>query len=149
MLVTQRPLKNYRETVAEIFRLAREHMRDVRQYRDWNVFDYYNLIRSLPYVPDPIGVETVSRPGYTIKTDWTGPRDCDDKTVLILAWANLTGIPGRVVVCGQTERPHHVYPELNLEFTSNWYPMDATYPDRSALGNTLYDEKFRKVFYER
>lgn len=142
-----RDLDTYRTTVREVFRLARQYAKDLEPYQFGSFFDAYNYSRSLPYHADPAGLETVSRPGFTLRGDWRGPRDCDDKTVQIIAAAQRFGIPVRAVVCGQIPRPHHIYPEVMLH--GEWMPADATYPDRGCrIGKRLYGEVFREVFHE-
>lgn len=143
--LTINDLESYRQTVDECRRIAREHRDDILPYlsEETDLFAWYERIRSLPYVADPQGIETISRPRYTLKEDWNGPRDCDDKTVLILSYCHLKEIPCRIIVCGQTPAPHHIYPEVKLNV---WMPADATYPHRSVFGRRLYTEVFREVF---
>ncbi|KAB2929148.1 MAG: hypothetical protein F9K24_20705 [Leptonema illini] len=145
MKITIVDLESYKQTVDECRRIAREHRDDILPYLSsrTNLFDWYNVIRSLQYVADPVGLETISRPAYTLLRYWNGPRDCDDKTVLILSFCYLHEIPCRMIVCGQTPAPHHIYPEVKLNV---WMPADATYPHRSVFGRRLYSEVFREVF---
>lgn len=146
MKITIVDLESYRQTVDECRRIAREYRDDLLPYLTpkTDLFAWFGHVRSLPYVSDPIGLETISRPAYTLLKWWNGPRDCDDKTTLILPFCYLQGIPSRIVVCGQTETPHHIYPEVKLNGV--WMPADATYPHRSVFGRRLYTEVFREVF---
>ena len=146
MKATNQKLINQDQTVSEIQRIAKEHIKDLDNFKDWNFFKFYNLVRSLPYVADPIGKETLSRASYTLSENWQGSRDCDDKTILIVAKAIQENIPYRIVICGTMEDKgfHHVYPEIF--FADKWQPADATYPNRSIFGKFLYEEKKRKVF---
>lgn len=144
MKATETKLINQDQTVSEIERIAREHINDLENYKEWDFFKFYNLVRSLPYVADPIGRETLSRPKYLLSLDWIGSRDCDDKTILLVSKAIQNKIPYRVVICGQGTYAHHVYPEIY--FCKKWFPADATYPERSVFGKYLYKENFRKVF---
>jgi transglutaminase-like putative cysteine protease len=165
----RRKLESYRDTVSEVYRLARSYSSDIQKPfyytkqdlcgiaqlcgtdlkagRWRNLFHFYDYVRSLPYHPDPVGLETVSRPLYTLNPEWTGPRDCDDKTILIMAYCHLNNIPARAVVVGKGLRPHHIYPEVFIHDT--WQPADATYPDSDhdcRFGKRLYNENFREVF---
>ncbi len=145
---TLRPLESFHQTISEIFRMAAAYHADLEPYHFPNIFAVYNYVRSLPYQKDPDGLETVSRPGYTLAGDWTLPRDCDDKTLIIIAAANKFGLPARAVVCGEIPQPHHVYPEVFL--SGKWIPFDATYGDIQhdcRLGERLYGEIFREELY--
>jgi hypothetical protein len=72
------------------------------------------------------GEEFVSRPLYTLDPGWGGPRDCDDKTVLVLVWPIRNGFRWRVVVAGDDGADvWHVFPELFV--SGHWLPVDATY----------------------
>ncbi|HMV44814.1 MAG TPA: hypothetical protein PK079_21630 [Leptospiraceae bacterium] len=147
MKAIEQKLINQDQTVSEIQRIAKQYVSDLDNFKDWDFFKFYNLVRALPYVADPIGKETLSRPCYTILNDWTGSRDCDDKTILLVSKAIQNKIPYRIVICGQGNYAHHVYPEIL--FCGLWLPADATYPNRSVFGKYLYKEGFRKVFPEK
>ena len=143
-------LASFRQTIGEMFRLAGAYAADLERLPHGfdNIFQVYNYVRDLPYHEDPRGLETVSRPVYTLSGEWQGPRDCDDKTVIILAAAKKFGIPARAIVCGEGSAPHHVYPELLL--SGQWIPFDATYSDTKhdcRLGERLYGEAFREELY--
>ncbi|EQA61800.1 hypothetical protein [Leptospira alexanderi] len=137
-------LESYEDTVMDVFRLAYQYPEDLGEYENKIIFELYNVVRLLPYHADPVGLETVSRFKYT-KDPKFPIRDCDDKTVPILAKAILDKIPCRAVVCGKGNRPHHIYPEIQLN--GHWIPADATYPERSVFGQKLYGEMFRREFY--
>lgn len=146
MIKTTSELKDYIDTLKVIISFAEKYQTDLEQFKNTNIYKFYDIVRKLPYVADPVGVETVSRPKYLIDPNWTGPRDCDDKTLLIAAQAEQLKIPYRIIVCGQGTKPHHVYPEISLN--GNWVSSDATYP-RCQLGNLLYKENFRKVYSKK
>lgn len=139
------PLENYIQTVETVLRLAKNYTKDLIPFYGMTIFAFYDYVRRLPYIPDPVGKETVSRPKYTLNPEWTGARDCDDKTVPLLAKAIVLNIPARAVVCGQGEKPHHIYPEIQMN--GDWITADATYPERCILNKKLYNENFRKEFY--
>ncbi|WP_078124768.1 hypothetical protein [Leptospira alexanderi] len=137
-------LDSYEDTVSEVFRMAFLYPEDLGEYKTKSIFDLYNFVRALPYYADPVGLETVSRFKFTRDPEFP-IRDCDDKTVPILSKAMIDKIPCRAVVCGKTNRPHHIYPEIQLN--GHWVPADATYPTRSVFGQKLYGENFRKEYY--
>lgn len=147
---TEDRLNGYEDTVSLIVKWAKEFSNDLTIFKELNLSIYHVFLysRSLPYNPDPVGLETVSRPLITLNPDWTGPRDCDDKTLQILAACRLFGIPGRPVVVGQTNKPHHIYPEIKIPGNTDWIPADSTYPDRSVMGQRLYGEIYRHEFPE-
>lgn len=133
MIRTARKIKDYRETVAEIARMASQYKGDLEPWQDYTIGQFYRLVHLLPYVRDPFREETLSRPLYTMVWDSQTPRDCDDKTILIGAFCELKGLPWRIVVCGrQIGVPHHVYPEILMG--GEWWPADATYPNRGGAG---------------
>lgn len=150
-------LKSYRQTVNRMFAIAREYASDLAPFADYSIYDFYNLVRALPYRADPEGVETIIRPKYTVRADWPLWRDCDDKTILIVAFAFMKGYETRLACVGTRDYihkagggwkpagPHHVYPEIKI--AGDWIPFDATYNDRCILGGRLYNERFRTVHY--
>jgi len=153
MLATMKQIENHQETVDRIIGNARENIRDMDPYLAMDLFRFYNYIRALPYLRDPKGVETISRPAYVLSGDWQGPdgfapccRDCDDKTLAMISFCFAKNIPVRIVVAGQFPGvAHHIYPEVNL--SGKWIPADPTYPDRNSFAKKLYDEeRFRRIY---
>lgn len=152
MIIKERSIKDYRETVETIFDFAKRYADDLQPFAGEDIFAFYDRVKKLPYNPDG-DIERVARPAYTIDENWKGPRDCDDKTLLILAHARLARIPARAIVVGEGQFPgdrsgnlHHIYPELYLP-GRGWTAFDATYPDRGELGARLYREDRRAVHY--
>ena len=138
----------YTDTVRTIFEMARAFRRDVREYLGPSPYEMYSYVRGLPFIDDPPGVETLARPAFVLSPRWMINRDCDDKTLAVAAWCEEYGFRYRFAVVGESldpdKNPHHIYPELRLD--RNWVPFDATYPECS-LGERLYDEQFRRLFY--
>lgn len=134
-----------------MFRLAKTYSTDVDEFFPPGTDPYfvYNYVRDLPFIEDPEGIETVARPAFVLWRGWKNNRDCDDKSTAIAAYCESRKIPYRFAVVGENEdpalNPHHVYPELRLD--GAFVPFDATYPERCVLGERLYEERFRKVFY--
>ena len=82
----------------------------------------YDLVRQIPFRDEE--VETLKAPAVTIRDGG----DCDDKTILICAWAIRRGIPCRIIMAGLEKRPnrfYHVFPELKI--SGEWKTFDATY----------------------
>lgn len=144
-VLTIHPELNVDFSVSQIIRIAKNYASDLKDYADrQGFFEFYNYVRNLPYIPDPKGKETISRPAYTVNPEWKGSRDCDDKTVLIGSFCELKKMPWRIAVVGVKEYPHHVYPEIM--HLDRWTQADATYPDRCLFGKSLYVERYRKVY---
>lgn len=83
----------------------------------------YEFARKIPYKSE--SVETLKRPMVTIRDGG----DCDDKTILLCAWAIRRCVPCRMVLAGLKKTPekfHHIFPELKL--LGQWQTFDATYP---------------------
>lgn len=124
MLETTRPLNDVHETAEEMRRLCEKYYTDLGTWLGVPLIIFYRHVCSLPYVPDPVGVETVSRPAYTLRPEYT-PRDCDDKSVLLASWCHGNGLKKRFVStsCRPDRRLTHVF--LQLE---NGLFLDSTYP---------------------
>lgn len=162
---TSKPLNSYVDTVKQVFRLARDYHKDLldpNKYKvriaSFNPKEFFEFIRSLPYVKDPKGIEFVNRPKISILlSGTTHPFDCDDRTVLSLSYFilrnTLNKIQGkepeyqyRIVVVGRNQKPHHIYMEYKTE-KSNWIPFDPTYP-HNEYGIEPFTPGYRKEFYE-
>lgn len=175
--VRREEIDSYKTTIRRMFEFTRRYVDDLRPFARMNLFEFYEYVRELEYRPDSIpfpawarvGLEDIkhaerlSRPRYTLSPLWDGPRDCDDKAILIGTFCRMIGVPFRFVACGRkivldllplsaplSVKPsgvHHVYPEVKLP-VSGWVPADPTYPDRSRFGVRLYEEDKRVVFHD-
>lgn len=125
--------------------MVNEFYRDMAPYAALSYPDFYNLMKSLPFNPDPPNIELLKRPMYTMQRIGPGG-DCDDKSIAIASWAKISGIPYRFVGVG-VKRDNkskillsHVFPELYIG--GKWNPFDATY-GFNILGKTLvkYDKR--------
>ena len=139
MITRTQNLYDVHQTGREMQRLASCYCSDLGSWLGVPFISYYRHICRLPYVPDPQDVETISRPAYTL-IDCYGPRDCDDKAVLLAAWLHSHREPVRFVA--SSTRPdrqlHHTFIQLG-----NGLFVDATYPENeNFLGNYPY---FRKI----
>lgn len=130
MIIT-RPLESVRQTGAEMRRLTEQHYTDLGRWLSAPFIHYYRHVCLLPYRPDPEDIETISRPAFTLRPEYS-PRDCDDKSVLIASWFYGHGVPVRFIA--SSTRPdgvlHHVFVMIPGLF------VDATYPKHAEmLGN--------------
>lgn len=138
-MITFSKLENVSQTADEMRRLVEEYAGDIGALSNLPFIFYYKLICSLPYVNDPRGVETVSRPAFLLEPGYS-PRDCDDKSILLAAWCRCNGIKCRFVASSTRKngKLHHVF--LQLE---NGIFADATY---KKFGKTpFYYDYFKKL----
>jgi len=117
------------QTGAAIYKSA-EYFRDLGNYLDLSLSDFFDFVRRIPYLEDSEPTELVARPQFLIhKKHGLKGLDCKKKAVLMGAWFNAHNTPWRLVAV--SERPdkqiHHVFPQF---FDDNgWQNADATYPD--------------------
>lgn len=117
-------LQDVHQTADQMRRITEQYYSDLGGWLRVPLFDFYIHVCALPYVSDPVGVETVSRPAYTLQIDYK-PRDCDDKSVLLASWCQGNGLKKRFV--STSTRPDrllcHVFVQLE-----NGLLLDSTYP---------------------
>lgn len=141
MKITVTPLNNINQTLTEMKRIARQYAADMAPYASLNLSEIHELVKNIPYRKDPPGVETVKRPYYTLHRLGPGG-DCDDKAVVIAAWALLNKFPVKFVCSGRwAKKPlHHVYAQVYIN--GSWIKVDATY-NFNVLGRSLFVERRR------
>jgi len=133
MHITDVPLKSVFQTGAEMRRIVETHYKDLGELITLPFGKFFKLVCNLPYVADPEGKETLSRPLYTLQENYE-PRDCDDKAILIGSWLYGNGVPFHFIAVAQTgKRLHHVF--CILDFRGKSVHADATY-SKNILGNT-------------
>lgn len=106
--------------------MVERYYQDMLPWAHYSLLDIYNIIKNLPYRPDPPEEETLMRPSYTMSMQgWGG--DCDDKSIALASYAKLRGIPYRFLAVRRfgKDQLHHVYPELYIK--GEWIPFDPTY----------------------
>ena len=123
------------QTADQMRRISEKYYSDLGAWLKVPLLQFYGFVCLLPYKADPIGIETVSRPRYTLDPNYA-PRDCDDKSVLIASWCQGNGRKKRFV--STSTRPDkrlcHVFVQLD-----NGLFIDATYPKfKNYLGNYPY-----------
>ena len=107
---------------------------DMAPYASLSPIEMFELIKNLPYRSDPVDIETLMRPAYTMSM--TGPGgDCDCKAVALAAYARLHDIPFRFIAIRRPGRKtlHHV--ALELYINDRWIFADPTYRF-NVLGQT-------------
>jgi hypothetical protein len=85
-------LTDPRQTAKEMARICTQYAGDLGELAKMPLPRFFDLVRKLPYMPDPQNAETLSRPRYLLEKDYAF-RDCDDKAILIGAWCYLNGHP--------------------------------------------------------
>lgn len=100
--------------------------KDMLPFAHLSLLQVFDIIKRLPYRPDPLTTETLMRPCHTMQMRGTGG-DCDDKAIALAAYARLFNIPYRFIAIRRANRKnlHHVAVEL---YTNNrWLFCDPTY----------------------
>ena len=85
-------LTDPRQTAKEMARICTQYAGDLGELAKMPLPRFFDLVRKLPYMPDPQNAETLSRPRYLLEKDFSF-RDCDDKAILMGAWCYLNGHP--------------------------------------------------------
>lgn len=106
--------------------MVEKYYLDMAPYASLSVIQVFNIIKNLPYRPDPVDIETLMRPKYTMTMRGYGG-DCDCKALALAALARLQKIPYRFVAIRRPGRPvlHHVAVELFMQ--DQWIFFDPTY----------------------
>jgi transglutaminase-like putative cysteine protease len=114
-----------KQTGVLMHKLAKTYHFDMCPYNSMSILEIFDLIKSIPFRPDPPGHELVQRPIYTLKNGG----DCDDKSIAGAAYFINNGIPYRFKAVsyetGRNPALSHVYLEYFL--LNKWLVFDATY----------------------
>jgi len=118
-------LQGVAHTGATMEKFVRLYYTDCKHLFHCSLQRYFDLIKNLPYIADPHGIEFVSRPALTL-TNKTLFRDCDDKAVLIGCYLYHKNIPFRFIAVSEkpTKELHHTLVEVQTEPKAY---IDATY----------------------
>lgn len=157
------PLTNFKNTVDEIIKFADTYWPDLLlpnklgiDFRKLTAPQAFHSIKSILYVPDPAGVEYISRPMYLLAFANTDhPFDCDDRTIMTRAYLRLqnyllSGDPNtpfipQVKVTGRGDIPHHVFTVFSLPSAGFIQrPFDPTYPI-NEYGKELFPARFTYI----
>ena len=118
-------LTNLQQTATEMYRIASAWRDDMAPYASMSLHELFDMLKDIPFHPDPDETELLQRPFYTLTGAGPGG-DCDDKAICAGAWCNLRGIRFRFVAVSRSRAPlHHVFTELYLKDT--WWNFDPTY----------------------
>lgn len=99
---------------------------DMAPYASLSLIEIFDKIKNLPYRPDPVDIETLMRPAYTMTGTGSGG-DCDCKALALASYAKLHSIPFRFIAIRRPGRKvlHHV--ALELYYSNRWLFADPTY----------------------
>jgi transglutaminase-like putative cysteine protease len=109
-----------------MYQVVEKYYTDMAPFASFSLIDIFDRIKNLPYRPDPVNIETLMRPAYTMRNQGSGG-DCDCKALALASYARLHKIPFRFIAIRRPGRKslHHVAVEL---YTSNrWLFCDPTY----------------------
>lgn len=136
------PLETFEKTVLKIFEFAKKYQTDCLFLESKTPIEVFNFIKNLEYKPDPVGIEFLSRPDFSIfRNDL--PRDCDDKTLIACCYFELKNYPYKIIVSGRSNKPHHVYPIVFIN--NSWIYFDATYSS-NEFNKPPYKEVYKKIY---
>lgn len=128
-MLTRRELRNLGETGAEMRRIATQYRGDMAQYASCSLEQIFNVLKAIPYSPDPPDTEFLQRPYYTLSG--TSPyRDCDDIAICVGAYCQNAQIPYHflAVRTDPMEKDlHHVLTRVYI--WTKVYDVDPTYSD--------------------
>jgi transglutaminase-like putative cysteine protease len=107
-------------------RMVQLYYCDMVPYAHLSFREVYDIIKTVPYRPDPPHVETLMRPYLTLRRRGTGG-DCDDKCIALGSYCRLKQIPCRFVAVRKRGKKnlHHVMCECYIG--SKWIVADPTY----------------------
>lgn len=109
--------------------LGRTYAYDIDAFTHYSLQDYFRFVAdTINYEKDPIGIELICRPAITLKR-MCG--DCDDKTVMMVAYYNLKGYEYGISVVGSGSSYHHVFSFIVQD--GQKIDMDSTY-EGSVMG---------------
>lgn len=140
---------DYKKLVSDIFDASEKFKNDLilLGLDKLNLKDFYDYVKSLDYIDDGKKAEILSRPKYSLDPDFKVARDCDDKTLACAAFFRLKNQPFRLIVSGRKSRVHHIYPEIEIPGIG-YIAFDTTYPDNKQIGERIFNEKKRQIFYD-
>lgn len=141
---------DYKKLVSDILEYSKTFTKDIKEkgFENFSIFDFYNYVNNLPYISDGKNNEMLARPKYTLDINYKINRDCDDKCLILTSFFELKGIKYRVIVSGRKNKVHHIYPEIFIPKLNRWLKIDATYPKINKLGEGLFPEKKREIYYK-
>lgn len=119
--------------------LVRAHAVDMAPWAGESLEAIYGRIRRGAYVreADEWNAQLLARPSLTISRR-VPVTACANKAIMLASWAQLRGMPWRLVAVGNRvgAPPHHVFPELFIG--GAWRAADPTYPWNALFHSRAY-----------
>lgn len=136
-------LTDPRQTAKEMARICTQYAGDLGELAKMPLPRFFDLVRKLPYMPDPQNAETLSRPRYLLEKDYSF-RDCDDKAILMGAWCYLNGHPFGFYASSvkPSRQLHHVWTVAKIN--GKTVILDPTY-SHHKLGELPRRERITRI----
>lgn len=128
MILENQTLKSRQQTANEIYALAKDYKDDLFEFKNWELKDFYNMVRDIPYLEDIPGIEVTSRPMYLLDPEYFTMLDCKKKVILMASFFELQNMPYLLVATSDSPEnaPHHIF--LIAWDGEDWLPVDSTLP---------------------
>lgn len=130
MEVTSRKLIDAHQTGRLMHKMVNTYYLDMVPYAGLSVIEIYDKIKNIPFNADPLYIEVLKRPFYTMNQIGPGG-DCDDKSIAMGSYAKLLGIPYKFIGAGRKNPNYkkilltHVFTRLYIN--NEWIDADCTY----------------------
>ncbi|MGD9581806.1 MAG: transglutaminase-like domain-containing protein [Vampirovibrionia bacterium] len=135
------------DTLKEVERLSTKYSSDIGNLKNFTLKEFFKFVScNIRYQKDPKDYQVIMRPKITLEK---GFGDCDDKTVLCLAYFIENKIScGYSVVSQRIDKElHHIFPIFKLN--GKLYDFDATYPNNLFLKEqTGFTKRVDNLFYK-
>lgn len=126
------PLNSKYRTVKEIKNAVHKYASDLKlfpQLLKMSIVQYYDFVKSIPYIRDVKNSEIVSRPKYLLTI--FNSLDCKKKSILMASFMYLKYGPDSYRFVLSSNRPDgkigHIFTQIRDE-SGAWINADATYP---------------------
>lgn len=133
MLVTRSKLINNPHTAKSMYGMISKYSSDLVPFKKDGLLKFFDYVKNLTYRRDRRGVEVVARPKYGLQMGLASGIDCKKKSILVSSYANMLGLPVRLIGSSTQKkklfgkpRLHHVFPQIKIN--GRWVVADATYP---------------------
>lgn len=135
------------DTLKEVERLSFQYSKDIGNLKKLDLKSFFKFVsKDIEYKKDPVGYELIMRPKVLLKNK---KGDCDDKTVLCLAYFIENNIPcGYSIVSQRPDKEfHHIFPIIKIN--GKLYDFDATYSHHYFLKEqTGFTKRIDKIIFK-
>jgi hypothetical protein len=132
MLESREPLFDKLQTSNRIKSLCKKFNGDLNGTRSLTPYQFFEMVRKIPYRKDPKPIEVVARPKHILNHQNLG-MDCKKKAILLGSYFEANKIPYRFIGSSrrQDKKIHHIFPQAMCDkdgnLTDDWTNFDATY----------------------